>query len=104
MLSMKAVDTRNTLAQRIRKARKETRLSQRALGVGIGVSDKTISSYEQSRSVPPFARLRKIAAYTNRPITYFTEERSEKALITTKLSSIERELAEVKRLLKRAKK
>ena len=92
------------LAKRIRTARREARLSQQALGENIGVSDKSVSAYEQGRSVPPFDKLKKIAAQTNRPVSYFTEDNIDEATITTKLLSIERELAEVKKLLKKAKK
>lgn len=92
------------LARRIRTARREARLSQQALGDNIGVSDKSVSAYEQGRSVPPFDKLKKIAVQTNRPVSYFTEDNIDEATITTKLLSIERELAEVKKLLKKAKK
>lgn len=92
------------LARRIRTARREARLSQQALGESIGVSDKSVSAYEQGRSVPPFDKLKKIAVNTNRPVSYFTEDNIDAATITTKLLSIERELAEVKKLLKQTKK
>ena len=94
----------NELAKRIRTARQEARLSQSALGKSIGVSDKSVSSYEQGRSTPPFAKLRKIAESTARPISYFTQENTDDANIASKLISIERELNEVKKLLQKAKK
>lgn len=92
------------LAQRIRTAREEAHLSQDTLGKGIGVSDKSISAYEQGRSVPPIAKLKKIAECTRRPLAFFTQEDPNEAIITTTLLSIERELKEVKRLLIKAKK
>ncbi len=94
----------NELARRIRTARRASRLSQSELGRGIGVSDKSVSSYEKGRSIPPFEKLRKIAKSTNRPVSYFTQENETDAEVTTKLLSIERELAEVKKLLKNSKK
>ncbi len=94
----------NEMAIRIRTARQEARLSQSALGQSIGLSDKSVSSYEQGRSTPPFAKLKKIAEFTQRPLSYFTAEDNDDANITTKLLSIERELAEVKKLLKKANK
>lgn len=94
----------NDIAQRIRVARKQAHLSQQTLGKGIGVSDKSVSAYEQGRSVPPIEKLRRIADMTSHPLSFFTENNIEKATIETKLLSIERELAEVKRLLKKAKK
>ena len=94
----------NELAIRIRTARQEARLSQSALGQSIGVSDKSVSSYEQGRSTPPFAKLKKIAISTRQPLSYFTQEDNDEATITGKLLSIERELLEVKKLLQKSHK
>ena len=91
------------LAQRIRAARRNARLSQDELGKSIGLSDKSISAYEQGRSMPPLDKLKKIAEITAHPFAYFTQEDPGEATLAAKLRSIERELAEVKRLL-RAKK
>lgn len=96
--------TLNELAKRIRSARQQARLSQSALGESIGVSDKSVSSYEQGRSTPPFAKLKKIAESTNQPLSYFTQENNDEATITSKLLTIERELVEVKKLLKKSRK
>ena len=92
------------LSQRIREARKNAHLSQDELGKFIGVSDKSVSAYEQGRSTPPISKLKKIAESTNHPFSYFTQEDNDEALLSSKLASIERELAEVKRLLLEAKK
>ena len=94
----------SALSERIRKARKEARLSQHDLGENIGVSDKSISAYEQGRSTPPIKNLKKIAQATKHPFAYFTQEDSDEATLAAKLLSIERELAEVKKLLKQVKK
>jgi len=93
----------NELAQRIRTARREAHLSQTELAQGIGLSDKSISAYEQGRSIPPIEKLKRIAACTNHPFSYFTQDNIDNATITAKLLSIERELTEVKKLLKNAK-
>jgi len=92
------------LSQRIREARKNAHLSQDELGKFIGVSDKSVSAYEQGRSTPPISKLKKIAESTNHPFSYFTQEDNDEALLSSKLASIERELAEVKKLLLEAKK
>jgi transcriptional regulator with XRE-family HTH domain len=92
------------IATRIRNARKNAHLSQLDLGKGICVSDKSISAYEQGRSVPPFEKLRRIAEQTNHPLAYFTDENTDDTTITAKLLSIERELNEVKKLLKKTRK
>ncbi len=104
---MSTVDDTSTqlsdLAHRIRNARIAARLSQAELAEGIGVSDKSISAYEQGRSTPPFEKLKKIAHQTQHPLSFFTEDNNKEATISSKLASIERELAEVKRLLKNGK-
>jgi transcriptional regulator with XRE-family HTH domain len=87
------------LALRIREARRNAHLSQDELGKFIGVSDKSVSAYEQGRSMPPITKLKKIAESTNHPLSYFTMEENQDALLASKLANIERELAEVKRLL-----
>ncbi|HVA96484.1 MAG TPA: helix-turn-helix transcriptional regulator [Candidatus Acidoferrales bacterium] len=103
---MKRVDQLKNLpnlARRISTARANAHLSQHELGESIGVSDKSISAYEKGRSQPPLKNLQKIADATHHPLTYFTQEEAEDGEISAKLSSIERELAEVKRLLKAKK-
>ncbi|HSX08725.1 MAG TPA: helix-turn-helix transcriptional regulator [Candidatus Saccharimonadales bacterium] len=102
---MKGVDKKKSLTElalRIRTARSNAHLSQYALGKSIGLSDKAISAYEKGRSQPPLENLKKIADVTQYPLTYFTEEENADVEISTKLLSIERELAEVKKLLKKA--
>lgn len=101
----KAIQTKpiSQLARRIRHARQGAHLSQSDLAGQIGISDKSISSYEQGRSIPPFIKLQKIAEVTHYPLNYFTDDNIKDAAITQKLSTIERELTEVKRLLRQAK-
>lgn len=91
------------LSHRIRSARNAAHLSQAELAQGIGVSDKSISAYEQGRSTPPFEKLKRIAHETNHPLSFFTEDNNREATIASKLASIERELLEVKQLLKNEK-
>ncbi len=88
------------LAKRIKSARTAARLSQSELASHIGVSDKSISAYEQGRSTPPFEKLKKIATFTNHPLAYFTEDDNENATISSKLASVERKLQEIKEILK----
>lgn len=104
---MDTVDDRSLklsdIAKRIKNARVTARLSQAELASSIGVSDKSISAYEQGRSTPPFEKLKKIATHTNHPLAFFTEDNNVEATISSKLASIERELEEVKKLLKAEK-
>lgn len=90
------------LAKRIKVAREYARLSQQELGDILGLSDKSISAYEKGRSIPPVEKLKKIAEATNRPLSYFTEEDEDEALIVAKLITVERELADIKKLLKKS--
>lgn len=93
-----------SLAKRIREARKNARLSQAKLAESIGVSDKSVSSYEKGRSIPPLGKLKKIAESTHHPIQYFTEEITDDIAIERKLQVIESEIEEIKKLLKKLKK
>lgn len=95
---MKTVD----IAKRIRQAREEAHLSQEELAQAVGVSDKSISAYEKSRSIPPVNKLKKIAESTHHPLNYFTDENIDEATIAAKLESIEKQLLEVKKLLQKS--
>ena len=88
------------LSKRIRQARKEARISQVELGRAVGVSDKAISSYEKGRSTPSFAKLKKIAQATEHSLTYFSNDEKAEDTITNKLSKIEEQLAQIRKLLK----
>ena len=57
--------------KRLRDARMEKGLSQRSLGLSLGLSDKTISSYESSRSYPNLDILKKLAEVLDKPFGYF---------------------------------
>ena len=93
-------DDRASIASRIKNARIEAHISQRKLGANIGVSDKSISSYEKGRSIPPIKKLKKIAKATNKPLGYFTEEETMNIDIIGKLNIIEKELQEIRSLIK----
>lgn len=93
----------DNIAVRIRKAREGLHISQKELGKSIGVSDKSISSYEQGRSVPPIEKLRKIAKKTKKPLYYFTDEETMTMDLIGKLNLIESELQAVRELLENPK-
>jgi len=92
------------LAKRIQTARKQAKLSQLQLATAIGLSDKSVSAYEKGRAVPPLEKLKQIANMTHRPLQYFTEEDTSSFIIERKLQSIEKELQEIKEILKRSQK
>ena len=62
-------------------------ISQRGLGLALGLSDKTISSYESSRSYPNLELLPKISEILEKPIEYFVSDGKD-ILLNEKLESI----------------
>ena len=61
-----------TLGGRIREARRAagyTNVEQ--LAVVLGVGQRTVQRWETDRSEPSISRLRKIAAETGKPLSYF---------------------------------
>lgn len=101
MLNGKTDQTPTDLAIRIKTARKEARLSQLDLANGIGLSDKSISAYEQGRSVPPVSKLKQIADITKHPLSYFTNAVTDYDTLDSILQSIEQDLQEIRKLVKK---
>lgn len=73
--------------EKLKIARLEKNISQRGLGLALGLSDKTISSYESSRSYPNLELLQKISEILDKPIQYFVSDGKE-ILLNEKLESI----------------
>jgi len=94
------------LGDKIKKSRREQGFSQKALAKELGISDKTISSYEVGRATPSFPMIKKISGLLHKPIGYFDENADISEIdIQLKVKSIEKELAELKKLIgKRPKK
>lgn len=89
------------LALRIRKSRLEAQLSQSELGDTLGLTDKSISAYEAGRATPPLPVLEKLSKTVEKPLSYFVEGGNEvEHTIAAKLTAVERELAEIKKLLR----
>ncbi len=85
----------NFVGSRIKKAREDIKISQKKLGMILGLSDKAISAYEAGRTFPPIDTLFKIADELDKPIIYFlTENEKEKSLIE-RLDSIEKSLKDI---------
>lgn len=89
------------LAKRISEARKSSRLSQMELASSIGVSDKSVSAYEKGRATPPLAKLRKIAEATGHPLKFFTDENKSEGAVMAKIGAMEKELSEIKKILRK---
>ena len=84
-----------TLGKKIQKAREKAGMSQRKLGILLGVSDKTVSSYENDRTKPSVEILSRIAKELKKPIGCFLDE----TLITTedRISVIQAKIQELKK-------
>ncbi|PHJ40557.1 helix-turn-helix domain-containing protein [Vibrio sp. PID17_43] len=83
----------NPFPQRLREARKQANLSQKALGVCIGMDESTASArmnqYEKGRHTPDVRTLKLIADALDVPLNYFfceDEASAELAIAISKLS------------------
>lgn len=77
------------IGQKIKEAREELRLSQKDLGMSLGLSDKAISAYEAARTVPPLETLVRIADELNKPIDYFIKSNIGEYKLETRLAAME---------------
>lgn len=91
------------LGDKIRKARIEQNVSQKDLGVSLGLSDKAVSAYESNRTIPPLETLIRIAEELNKPLDYFIKGNSEDYAVESQLSRIEKALSSVQKELERIK-
>lgn len=80
--------------KKLKAARQEREMSQRSLGLALGLSDKTISSYESSRSYPNLEVLSKISEILEKPIEYFISSNKE-VNIGEMLKRIEKKQSEI---------
>lgn len=87
------------LGLRLKNARSEARLSQLQVGVIIGVTDKTISSYEAGRVSPPIDKLLHLADIFKKPISYFLGDNSKDYKFTSRLRAVEMALKEIRKQL-----
>jgi len=93
-----------SLGETIKKARKESRLSQKEFADILHVSDKTVSSYEVGRALPSFEMMQKMSKTLHKPITYFGDDAPEDLDLQLRLNTIEHELLEIKKLLQARRK
>jgi len=84
-------------AERLRKAREEYGISQRSLALSLGLSDKTISSYETSNSYPNLEILKKISDFFQKPTDYFLASKYEESSLLEKVRELEKEIEKLKR-------
>jgi len=90
---------------KLKNARTYKGMSQRTLGLALGLSDKTISSYESGRSYPSLEILEKMADILDKPIEYFISSSKEVQIdqdlenIDQLLKSITKEISDIKKIL-----
>ncbi|MBN1618860.1 helix-turn-helix transcriptional regulator [Candidatus Dojkabacteria bacterium] len=77
------------IGKKIREAREEQGISQKDLGMALGLSDKAISAYEASRTVPPLETLLRIAEELNKPIDFFINSNAPDFKLETRLAAME---------------
>ncbi len=73
---------------KLKAARETKNISQRKLGMMLGLSDKAISAYESGRTYPPLDTLLKISAELGKPISYFLEEDTKEASLISKIDKL----------------
>jgi len=80
----------STFSSRLKQLRIEKKLSQRALGALLGLSDKTISAYENNRNTPDFERLTKLSKIFGVSVDYLigASENSESSETTLREYSL----------------
>ena len=103
-LASMSKNIREIFAKKLRKARELKGLSQRELGLLTGLSDKSISAYEQGRVMPPLDILPKLAKQLDQPLSYFLNEDTPVDNLIIQLEKLETTLREVKKLLPSIKK
>lgn len=86
-----------TLSRRLKKAREEFGVSQKELGLMLGLSDKAISAYESARITPPIHTLKKISEYLKKPLSYFVDEDEDSYSLQTRFASMETSFIELQK-------
>lgn len=91
-------DDNGCIANRLRQARKEAGLSQKALGELAGIDPNSasarINQYETGKHTPHFGVLKQIAKALAAPVSYFYEEDDELANLILELHRIPSSLKE----------
>ncbi len=79
-----------SIGKKIREAREDLGISQKDLGISLGLSDKAISAYEAGRTVPPLETLVRIADELNKPLDFFIDGNSSDYKLESRLAAMER--------------
>ena len=95
-----------TLGEKIQKARDGVHMSQRKLGILLGISDKTVSSYENNRTKPSVEILTRISKELRKPIEYFLDEtlvttEDRVSIINAKIQDLKKEITELEKRIRK---
>lgn len=77
------------IGERLRKTREYLGISQKSLGMSLGLSDKAISSYESGRTLPPIETLFKMAKELRKPVSFFISDVEDDSTILERIIRIE---------------
>ena len=100
---MTTENIRKIFAKKLKKARELKGVSQRELGLLTGLSDKSISAYEQGRVMPPLDILPKLAKHLNQSVSYFLNEETSIDRIMVKIDELDQVIESLKSLLPQVK-
>jgi len=82
---MKDAPAKEILRKNLKKARKESNLSQMEAAEKAGISRPLLSAYETGRIIPPKASLEKLAEVYNTNLTQLLEKESMVSIYTNSL-------------------
>ncbi|KJY96670.1 helix-turn-helix domain-containing protein [Pseudoalteromonas ruthenica] len=89
------MDFTNPLPKRLKEARQREKISQKTLGINIGLEPSSASGrmnhYEKGRHTPDLQTLKRIAEELDVPLNYFFCESDEIATVVLLLHQIPRE-------------
>lgn len=96
-----------TLGEKIQEAREKAGMSQRKLGILLGISDKTVSSYENNRTKPSVEILTRISKELKKPIGYFLDEtlvttEDKISIINVKIQELKKEILDLEKRIKKS--
>lgn len=80
------------VGEKIKDFREEAGISQKKLGLALGLSDKAVSAYESGRTLPPLETLHRISQELNKPLKFFLAEDGEESVLEERLDTIQRNL------------
>ncbi|MCA9376596.1 helix-turn-helix transcriptional regulator [Candidatus Nomurabacteria bacterium] len=91
------------IGEKIKEYREKAGVSQKKLGMSLGLSDKAISAYESGRTLPPLETLNRIAVELKRPLSFFLSD-SNNIRLDERLESIENTLKKLTKEINKLKK